>query len=315
MQNPNSKVLVLDDERIVLESVSRILEEQGYLVETHQAAKSALEALRTDKFQLLITDLRIPDLDGLQVMKESKRIDPDIPIVVLTAYASVDTAREALKSGAVDYVKKPFTPEQLIDLVQRVLASRVLEEQRDYRNKAFEELKRNISSSLSLREILNQVVEGVVKILRVKGATISLLDKEKKYLRVAAYHGLSNEYVSKGPLGSSASIGAMILEGEPILISDATSDPRAQYPQEASREGVKSILSVPLLAKDHIIGALRLYTSEMADFTEEDIKFAQGFAEYVSLAIENAQKYEDVKGEYNVLMDDLWDHFDIDGWL
>jgi CheY-like chemotaxis protein len=315
MESPNKKILALDDEKVVLESVSRILEDQGYDVATHSNGHNALEAVRAGKFDLFITDLKMPDMDGLKAIKEVKSIDPHIPVVVITAHSTVETAREALKLGASDYIKKPFTPDALVEVVGKIILHEDRKQAQEYRKEAFEEVKKAVATSLSLRETLDEIVKGVVKTFRVKGATVSLLDKEKKFLRVGAYHGLSHEYVAKGPLDSSSSIGEMLLRSEPVLVPDATHDSRVQYPREAEREGVKSILSVPLFTKDHIIGALRVYTSETAEFEEKDIRFLQGFAEYVSLAIENARKYEDVKGEYNVLMDDLWDYFDVDGWL
>jgi GAF domain-containing protein len=81
------------------------------------------------------------------------------------------------------------------------------------------------------------------------------------------------------------------------------------------REGISSILSVPLLVKNKVTGALRVYTSEPREFSEEETRFLYGFAEQVALAIENARSYEDVKDEYEALRDDLWDFFDRDGWM
>lgn len=315
MGNTTKKILVLDDEQVVLDSVSRVLGEEGFEVETCQTAQRAMETLKQSKFHLLISDFKMPGIDGIEFFKEIKANYPDIPFVMITAYSDVESAREVMKLGAYDYIKKPFAPEQLSEMVKKIFQ---LTEQRDeeaYRKETFEEVKKAVSSTLSLRQALDNIVQGVVKTLKVKGATVSLLDKKSNVLRIGAHYGLSKEYVSKGPLDSSASIGDMVLSGEPVLIKDTSNDSRVQYPVEAQREGIASILSVPLLVKDHIIGALRVYSSKIDQFTDEDVDFLQGFAEHVAYAIENAQKFEDVKGEYNVLMDDLWEHFDKDGWL
>ena len=88
-----------------------------------------------------------------------------------------------------------------------------------------------------------------------------------------------------------------------------------QYPLEARREGIASILSVPLLVRNKVIGALRVYTFEPRQFTDEETAFLYGFAEQVALAIENARSYEDVKDEYEAMRDDLWEFMDKQGWL
>ncbi|MBM3302395.1 MAG: GAF domain-containing protein, partial [Deltaproteobacteria bacterium] len=172
-----------------------------------------------------------------------------------------------------------------------------------------------ISSTLNLKEVLQLIVQGVVKIMKVKGSSLSLLDKKREKLRVFAYHGLSSQYIDKGPLDASRSISETTLEGKYTWVENAPNDPRVQYPTEAMREGIASILSVPLLVRNKVIGALRVYTSEPRKFSEEEVIFLSGFAEQVALAIENARSYEDVKDEYEALRDDLWDFFDRDGMM
>ena len=121
--------------------------------------------------------------------------------------------------------------------------------------------------------------------------------------------------MDKGPLDASKSMASTVLDGKHVWIEDATTDLRMQYPEEARREGIASILSVPLIVRNKVIGALRVYTGEPREFSDEEIKFLYGFAEQVALAIENARSYEDVKDEYEALRDDLWEAMDKDGWL
>ena len=304
MEKSKGKVLVLDDEQIVLDSISRILGEENYSIQTCRSGKDAIETLKHGGFDILITDLKMPEMDGLEAMESLSDIDPDLSMIMVTAYPTVDTAVDAMKMGAVDYLRKPFTPEQLIELTTKVM---------DNRRTRFE--KTAISSTLNLKQVLNLIVEGVVKVMKVKGSSLSLLDKNREKLRVFAYNGLSKDYVNKGPLDSSKSIGSMISGGKYVWVEDISNDTRVQYPQEAMREGIVSILSVPLIVRNNVIGALRVYTSERREFAQEETDFLYGFAEQVALAIENARSYEDVKDEYEALRDDLWDFYDKDGWL
>jgi YesN/AraC family two-component response regulator len=315
MEKCKGNILVLDDEQIVLESVSRILQEENYKVKTARKGKDALEMLKEGGFDIFITDLKMPGMDGLQAMESISEIDPDLSMIMFTAYSTVDSAVRAMKMGAVEYIRKPFTPDQLAELVNKSIADRRIRFEKKYRQTAFEELKKAVASTLNLREVLDLIVQGVVKVMNVKGSTLSLLDKKGDKLHVVAHEGLSSEYVNKGPLDSSRSIAETILNGKHVWIEDAATDPRVQYPKDAMREGIKSILSVPLTVKNKVIGALRAYTDKSHPFSEEEIQFFYGFADQVAYAIENARSYEDVKEEYEAVRDDLWEFFDRHGWL
>jgi len=315
MDKKKGKVLVLDDEQIVLDSVSRILEDENYAVAKCQTATAALDKLKAGGFDMLITDFKMPGMDGLQAMEALSEVDPDLSMIMVTAYSTVDSAVKAMKLGAVDYIRKPFTPDQLTELVDTVMERRKSRFEKRYREDTFEEIKTAISSTLNLKSVLDLIVQGLAKVMKVKGSSLSLLDKKREKLRVFAYDGLSRDYVDKGPLDVSKSISETTLSGKEVWIEDACKDPRVQYPQEAMREGVASILSVPLVVRNKVIGALRVYTSEPRKFSEEEVRFLYGFAEQVAYSIENAKSYEDVKDEYEALRDDLWDYFDKDGWM
>ncbi|MGC8657657.1 MAG: response regulator [Desulfomonilaceae bacterium] len=314
MEKKKGKILVLDDEKIVLDSVTRILEDENYEVFTAQRGEQALETLKQGGFDILITDLKMPGMDGLQAMESMLEIDPDLSTIMFTAYSTVDTAVKAMKLGAVDYIRKPFTPDQLVELVEKVMNSRKATMEKRYREDTFVEIKNAIASTLNLKEVLDLIVQGVVKVMKVKGSSLSLIDKNREMLRIFAYHGLSRNYVDKGPLDASKSLSETTLSGKPVWIEDATTDPAVQYPSEAKREGITSILSVPLIIRNKVIGALRVYTSEPRKFSDEEVRFLFGFAEQVAMAIENARSYEDLKDECEALRDDLWEYFEKDGW-
>jgi DNA-binding NtrC family response regulator len=117
-------LLVIDDELVVKEGLRRILEGEGFAVETFTSGRLAVERLQQQEFDLVITDLKMPGMNGLEVMKAIKTLQPDVPVIMITGYATVDTAVEAMKNGAVDYVTKPFTPDDIIAKVHKALASK-----------------------------------------------------------------------------------------------------------------------------------------------------------------------------------------------
>jgi DNA-binding NtrC family response regulator len=121
-----AKILVVDDEAIVRESLKDWLSDVGYLVLTAEDAHQALELIEKETPSIAIIDLVMPGMNGIELLKKAKEIWPDIEVIIITAYASVPTAIEAMKQGAYDYVEKPFPPERVELLIKKVLEHRRL---------------------------------------------------------------------------------------------------------------------------------------------------------------------------------------------
>ena len=156
---------------------------------------------------------------------------------------------------------------------------------------SYQNICKAISASLSLDEVLKLIVSNVVKVMSVKASLLRLLNKETNQLELAAYHGLSRSYADKGPVEYDASIDDA-LAGKSVSIYDITADKGAKYRREAEREGIRSILSIPLRFKDEVIGVLRMYTAEPTEYSEEDLKFVTAIAEQAAIAIVNARVFE-----------------------
>ena len=125
----NIRILVVDDELIVRESMGNWLKEEGYLVETSENGMDALEKIKLKNIDLAVVDIKMPGMDGIELLQKSKEIDPDLPVLVMTAYASVDTAVQAMKEGAFDYIVKPFNPENVSQVIDRALKFKKLEKE------------------------------------------------------------------------------------------------------------------------------------------------------------------------------------------
>lgn len=108
------RVLVVDDDDIVREVIATLLNGEGYGVVTARDGLEALTALKGEPVHLVITDLRMPGVDGIEVLRESVRLDPDRPVIILTAYGTLDIALRAIREGAYDYMTKPFKMEEMI---------------------------------------------------------------------------------------------------------------------------------------------------------------------------------------------------------
>jgi signal transduction protein with GAF and PtsI domain len=173
----------------------------------------------------------------------------------------------------------------------------------------FRDVSKAVNSSLEVAEVLKLITENTVAALNVKACTIFLLDKDRKILEARASHGLSESYLKKGPVEADKSISGS-LKGKTVLIYNVTNDPRAQYPKEAGKEGIASILSIPMTVKGEIIGVLRIYTSEPRKFSYDEIEFIYGVADMGGIAIDNARMYHHLKSDHDRLIQDVHQWFD-----
>ena len=156
---------------------------------------------------------------------------------------------------------------------------------------SYQNICKAISTSLSLDEVLNLIVTNVVKVMNMKASLVRLLNKERNQLEIAAHHGLSESYVNKGPVAYDRSVDDA-LAGKPVSIYDITEDKSAKYRKEAEKEGIRTILSIPLRVTDEVIGLLRMYTAEPVAYSDEDLKFLAALAEQAAIAIMNARHFE-----------------------
>jgi len=302
-----TKILVIDDEAIVHESCTRILTEEGYCVEGAFTGEEGFKKVKEENYDLVITDLKMPGISGMDALKKIKADSPDVGVLMITGYSTAETAVEAMKLGAFDYLPKPFTPDELIDVVSKALEKRRVLSEVKHLEKAYRDASKAISSSLNLKEVLELIVKSVVNLLEVKGCSVHLLDDTGKKLETRAAYGLSDAYLAKGPIEQDKS-AAESIQGNSVFIENMSRDPRIHYPDEAQKEGIFSMLSIPLKAKERVIGILRVYTGEPRQFTDSEIELINTFAEQAGIAVVNAKLYQDVRGDYDSLKKELPPH-------
>lgn len=162
-----ARILVVDDEPGIREGSRRVLTAEGYEVETAPDGMAGLELFRAGSYDLILVDLRMPGLSGMELLATLREDDPDAVAVVITAYASLDTAVEATKRGAYDYLAKPFTPDELTTVVTRALGHRrLLTEARKLRQQRERDLLALASEQSRLRTIIDCMADGLLVINR-----------------------------------------------------------------------------------------------------------------------------------------------------
>ena len=152
--------------------------------------------------------------------------------------------------------------------------------------KEFKVISHAITTYDDLNLLTNHLAEGTARSFSAKGCSILLFDDREKQLFPVATYGISEEYVRKGPIFVDVKESAFS-RGEPVFVKDMQKDPRVQYPKEAAKEGIVSMLSVPIKLRRAVLGTIRVYQSEAMEFHEEDIEAMCLLAELLGLVIEN----------------------------
>ena len=169
------------------------------------------------------------------------------------------------------------------------------------------QLYRGLSTTLGLHQRLEYICKSIVELMGIKGAAIRLMDERTNRLELASAVGLSEAYLNKGPVDADKSL-AKALEGEPHFVLDASTDPAVQYPEEARKAGIVSMLALPLKGRQRVIGTLRLYTGERRHFSQHEVNFISALSSQAAIFIENAQiqdfleKQDEAKSEFIMAM-------------
>ncbi|MCL5269320.1 MAG: sigma-54 dependent transcriptional regulator, partial [bacterium] len=157
---PSLHVMILDDEPKMGKILARVLAREGHRADAHTRPEALLAALERDAADLLITDLKMPGMDGLQVMDEARRRVPGLDVIMMTAYATAETAVRAMKEGAFDYLIKPFPNEELIMVVARVAETRALREENRLLRKTLTgdfQPENIVAASAAMRDVLKRI--------------------------------------------------------------------------------------------------------------------------------------------------------------
>lgn len=304
------------------DSLSALLSNEGYDVEAYQDSSKAAEAIRNSRFDLVISDIKMPELDGLSLLQIVKDIDEDIPVILMTGYASLDSALEAISKGAYDYLMKPVEFTQLDLAVKRAIEKRrsdiarvsLLEElkisnlilhRRINELNALYEAGKSIGSTANLRELLRQIVSLASHVTEAKVGSIMLLDAREEFLRIEAAIGLDDKIIesTRLPVGESIA-GTVAKEGNPLIIEDVESDSRFKR-MNKERYGSSSLLCAPLKIKNRVIGVINMANKTTGEkFDKNDLRLLTTFAAQAAVAVDDANQFEKKRRqltEYEIL--------------
>ncbi|MFH2059444.1 MAG: GAF domain-containing protein [Pseudomonadota bacterium] len=171
----------------------------------------------------------------------------------------------------------------------------------------FLELASNINSSLDIKEILNNLTENICDTLEMKGVDIRLLNEDTKTMELVASYGLSDEFLEMKRNIDTETTGRA-LKGETVIVSNTKTDERIVFKKEMEKEGIKSMIVTPILAREQVIGVMRLYSEDFTAFPSDILVMIEALANQGGLAIQNASMYLQLKEEKTSLEEDIWSH-------
>jgi len=291
------------------DSLDALLTKAGYAVTTAEDGEEALTRYQDSEFDLVISDIKLPKLDGIQLLQSIREGDPDAMVILMTAYASLDTALAAINMGAYDYLLKPIEFTQLRLAAKRALEKRDLEIaqkrllaelqiKNDLLNRRIAEVDALyqagvvLSQSQNVSSLLTKIIELALNVIGANVGSVMLLDESKEELTIAAAVGTSEEMRKKVRLKLGESIAGYVAQnGEPLLVQDIKSDKRFSKFGKGKYD-TNSLISVPLKLKDRILGVLNLSDPKHGTvFEENDLKLLVTFASQAAVAIDDAENF------------------------
>lgn len=292
------RILIADDEEGVLEVAQLALELSGYQVTTANSGWRAIEHATRSRYHLLLTDIKMPEMDGFELFQRVRQVDAEIIGVVMTGYGTLEMALQALRRGFGDFVPKPFTPDQLADTVARALETERLRRE-NTRLKALIplfELSRVFMSEPDLETLLERVVRTGLAETGAARAELMLLNAAQGF-EVAAQTGDEGEYGD----GWRNVAEYVLRTGKPLVV-DANDAGTIPVPEIGLPEGY-SVLAAPLFTnKERALGALVLGKPATDEpFAQGDAELLNVLAGQAAVAIENAQLFAEREAAYQEL--------------
>jgi response regulator RpfG family c-di-GMP phosphodiesterase len=312
------RVLIVDDDESTRTTLALIFGEKGYQTETAGTGQEALDKAREHFFNLVLLDIKLPDMDGVDLLSLLREMHPDMVMVTVTAYASLETAVQALNEGASAYVTKPLNMDEVLATVRQVLEQqrlavenrRLLETlQRELaeREQAEAQIRRlamqlksivrparQMSALLDLDELTQRVVQSLQEVTGCYNANLFLLEGDELVLAA----GRGGYATGSPPLGYRMSVGQGIIgdvaqSGRPLLVPDVSQEPR--YFHWEGLPETRSELAVPVQYGDCVLGVMDMQHAEPEAFDAADLEALGVLADQLGVALQNARLFEETR--------------------
>ncbi|MEE9553672.1 MAG: HD domain-containing phosphohydrolase [candidate division Zixibacteria bacterium] len=296
-------VLVVDDEPNILAVLQEMLEDENYNLIPAYSVAEACSILPRQNINIVLTDLLLGDGTGAEILEEAKRIHPDSQTILMTGRPTIQNAITMLKSGAYDYLAKPFGLETLISALHRA-EEKIRLERENIRLKemmSLHEISEAMGTSIELDALLNIILESTIKEFGADVASIYFVREKEGDIELKASAGTDDKSIRDLICDQSLNIIAeTIVRSSPILFTDPDSDFSSDIP------ALRSCISQPLMASGKTLGALLVVrVKNPHSFTQGQLTGLGILASKAAIAIEKSNLYEDLKETYFATVESL----------
>lgn len=301
------KILIVDDDHFFRSLYSEILESQGYDVESATSGAEAIEYVKLNDVDLVITDLMMPDMNGQEVLERTKQYNALTDVILITGHGTIESAIAALKSGAFDYLRKPVNKDELLLSVGRCLEQkRMLEENQGLkRSLKLLEVSRTISSCLDREKLYEHSLDAVIQEIATEAGILLFREKTRSD---DAFYVKASRQISPDVAGKIASLFNVWISDSKYIKEDVALYGVDDFIGGEAKfiEGMKSILLVPVKVNGDVeIFILTFNQLPLDSYSSLDIENASFIAEQSTLAFENVEKY--VNAQEMAYVDSLTD--------
>ncbi|MBD3170071.1 MAG: response regulator [candidate division Zixibacteria bacterium] len=306
-----NKILIVDDEVRMCSSLKALLLKEDYIVETACSSREAMEIIPNGGFDLVITDIKMPGHNGIDILQRAKESDQHISVILMTGFASLESAKAAINKGAFDYLTKPLEFDDLLRSIKKGLASRRAEIEKHHllnllssSNKLLEERVHQlnalyksagvISGTTNLDILLNQIINLVTGVVGAKSGSITLFDETGKFMKISAAIGLEEDIVKNTRIKIGEGVaGYVAAHRESVIIDNIAEDTRFNS-EGRPRYETASAISTPMIHRENLLGVINLNNKEGQEkFTADDLHLLETFASHAAIAIVNAELFEE----------------------
>ncbi len=305
------RIMVVDDEKVIRDILTDFLTTEGFMVTTAESGEQALKELEAQHYDMLITDLKMPGMSGIELLEKVRDMKTDTLTIIMTGFGTVETAIKAMKFGAYDYITKPFKVNEVVQIIRRGLERQKLERENIQLKQLMSlyQVSEAMSSSLSLDHTLHIVLETTHQELEADAVGLILRRPSERGAQISEYMTHSLQAVEDDSEDHYGVVDEDDLLGyfreNPFLISHGPKIKRI-FKRLPEKKGLNSFLSVPLKVRDEVVGAVNVYSYKRNfKFSEGQAKLLIILASRAAQAIENARLYENIQRTFRETIEGL----------
>jgi putative nucleotidyltransferase with HDIG domain len=298
MAAESKKILIADDEPSICDILEKFLKKKGYEVVRSSEGRAALAVVKNNSIDLVVSDIKMPGMSGVELLQKIREHDRNLPVLITTGFPTLDTAIEALKLGAYDYLTKPFHLEEIGEKIRRALEQRRLEEENILFSKlvSLHEVTKILASTLDIAELNAKFLDFSTHLAKADGGAIIFADSKKKLtLEERKSDKFKMDFWVKQPF--VLAVQWVLDHQEPLIIESGTSClPEGLKPIPSE---FQSYIGFPLKTPSQTLGVLNLVRLPGREpFSNLDLELINVLASQASISIENVRLYHNIRDNY-----------------